>query len=162
MIGANGGAITMTYRDYCEGAGCVRVFRHRTALSAVRDPLGRYVTFHYYGDGDYPTGAGRPAGELAALVPLKPGETWALEELGATASLVPEYRRILPFPPWAGWITTGIGLALASVLLANFPFRRLTEREKCIVWVMAGQCALVAVLWLFYDRYSLVERFVYP
>ena len=67
MIGANGGAITMTYRDYCEGAGCVRVFRHRTALSAVRDPLGRYVTFHYYGDGDYPTGAGRPAGELAAI-----------------------------------------------------------------------------------------------
>ena len=32
MIGANGGAITMTYRDYCEGASCVRVFRHRTAL----------------------------------------------------------------------------------------------------------------------------------
>ena len=67
MIGANGGAITMTYRDYCEGAGCVRVFRHRTALSAVRDTRGGYVTFHYYGDGDYQSGAGRPAGELAAI-----------------------------------------------------------------------------------------------
>jgi RHS repeat-associated protein len=69
MIGANGGAITMTYRDYCEGAGCVRVFRHRTALSAVRDTLGRYVTFHYYGDADYPANAagGRPTGELAAI-----------------------------------------------------------------------------------------------
>jgi RHS repeat-associated protein len=69
MIVTNGGAITMTYRDYCEGAGCVRVFRHRTALSAVRDTLGRYVTFHYYGDGDYPnnTSSGRPAGELAAI-----------------------------------------------------------------------------------------------
>jgi RHS repeat-associated protein len=69
MIGANGGAITMTYRDYCEGAGCVRVFRHRTALSAVRDTLGRYVTFHYYGDVDYQANAaaGRPTGELAAI-----------------------------------------------------------------------------------------------
>jgi 4-amino-4-deoxy-L-arabinose transferase-like glycosyltransferase len=95
-------------------------------------------------------------GGIGFWVPLKPGETWALAELGATASLVPEYRGILPFPPWAGWITTGIGLALASVLLANFPFCRFTEREKCIVWVMAGQCALAAMLWLFYDRYSLV------
>jgi RHS repeat-associated protein len=69
MIGTNGGAITMTYRDYCEGAGCLRVFRHRTALSAVRDTMGRYVTFHYYGDGDYQDNAasGRPAGELAAI-----------------------------------------------------------------------------------------------
>jgi RHS repeat-associated protein len=70
MIGTNGGAITMTYRDYCEGS-CQRVFRHRTALSAVRDTLGRYVTFHYYGDvgNEYPVDAaqGRPAGELAAI-----------------------------------------------------------------------------------------------
>jgi len=96
------------------------------------------------------------SGGIGFWVPLKPGETGALEELGATASLVPEYRRMLPFPQWAGWLTTGIGLALASVLLANVPFRRLTEREKCIVWVIAGQCALTAVLWLFYARYSLV------
>ena len=68
MIGTNGGAITMTYRDYCEGS-CVQVFRHRTALSAVRDTKGRYVTFHYYGDvgNEYPVGAGQPAGELAAI-----------------------------------------------------------------------------------------------
>jgi hypothetical protein len=95
-------------------------------------------------------------GGIEFWVPLKPGETWALEELGATASLVPEYRGMLLLPQWAGWITTGIGLALASVLLANFPFRRFTEREKFIVWVMAGQFALTAVLWLFYDRYNLV------
>src|SRR5262249_23005249 len=50
IIGTNGGAITISYRDYCEGTGCVRVFRRRTALSAIRDTLGRYVTFHYYGD----------------------------------------------------------------------------------------------------------------
>jgi RHS repeat-associated protein len=69
MINSNGAAITMTYRDYCEGTGCLRVFRHRTALSAIRDTLGRYVTFHYYGDNDYPVNAanGRPAGELAAI-----------------------------------------------------------------------------------------------
>src|SRR5262249_50662640 len=70
MIGVNGGAITMTYRDYCEGTSCVRVFRHRTALSAVRDTLGRYVTFHYYGDTNgYPADPanGHPAGELAAI-----------------------------------------------------------------------------------------------
>jgi RHS repeat-associated protein len=68
IINNNGGAITMTYRDYCEGT-CVQVFRHRTALSAVRDTLGRYVTFHYYGDIDYPANAanGQPAGELAAI-----------------------------------------------------------------------------------------------
>ena len=43
--------------------------RQRTALSAVRDTLGRYATFHYYGDNDYPADAvsGRPAGELAAI-----------------------------------------------------------------------------------------------
>src|SRR6266540_3444959 len=69
MLGANGDAITMSYRDYCEGASCVRVFRHRTALSAVRDTLGRYVTFHYYGDNDYTADSanGHPAGELAAI-----------------------------------------------------------------------------------------------
>jgi RHS repeat-associated protein len=69
IIGTNGGAITLTYRDYCEGAGCVRVFRHRTALSAIRDTWGRYVTFHYYGDIDYTdnSAGGRPAGELAAI-----------------------------------------------------------------------------------------------
>src|SRR6266498_1645948 len=69
IIGTNGGVITMTYRDYCEGVGCLRVFRHRTALSAVRDTLGRYFTFHYYADNDYPANAaqGRPAGELAAI-----------------------------------------------------------------------------------------------
>jgi RHS repeat-associated protein len=69
MINSNGGAITLTYRDYCEGESCLRVFRHRTALSAVRDTLGKYVTFHYYGDNDYPSDAaqGRPAGELAAI-----------------------------------------------------------------------------------------------
>jgi RHS repeat-associated protein len=68
MIGTNGGAITMSYRDYCEG-NCQRVFRHRTALSAVRDTLGRYVTFHYYGDNDYTAdpAQGHPAGELAAI-----------------------------------------------------------------------------------------------
>lgn len=70
MINSNGGAITMTYRDYCEG-NCIQVFRHRTALSAVRDTRGRYVTFHYYGDAgnEYPVDAanGKPAGELAAI-----------------------------------------------------------------------------------------------
>ncbi|HEU0177662.1 MAG TPA: PA14 domain-containing protein, partial [Blastocatellia bacterium] len=68
MIGTNGGMIGMSYRDYCEGT-CQRVFRHRTALSAVRDTLGRYVTFHYYGDNDYTAdpAQGHPAGELAAI-----------------------------------------------------------------------------------------------
>jgi len=70
MINSNGGAITMTYRDYCEG-NCRQVFRHRTALSAVRDTLGRYLTFHYYGDVGLEYQAdpnnGKPAGELAAI-----------------------------------------------------------------------------------------------
>jgi len=68
MIGANGGVITMSYRDYCEG-NCQQVFRHRTALNAVRDTRGRYVTFHYYGDAgnEYPVANGHPAGELAAI-----------------------------------------------------------------------------------------------
>jgi RHS repeat-associated protein len=70
MIGANGGVIAMSYRDYCEG-NCQQVFRHRTALNAVRDTKGRYVTFHYYGDAgnEYPADAasGHPAGELAAI-----------------------------------------------------------------------------------------------
>jgi RHS repeat-associated protein len=72
MINTNGGTITMSYRDYCEGT-CTQVFRHRTALNAVRDTRGRYVTFHYYGDAgnEYPADPdptkGHPAGELAAI-----------------------------------------------------------------------------------------------
>jgi RHS repeat-associated protein len=72
MIGTNGGAVTMSYRDYCEG-NCQQVFRHRTALNAVRDTRGIYVTFHYYGDAgnEYPADLdptkGHPAGELAAI-----------------------------------------------------------------------------------------------
>src|SRR5262245_1795537 len=72
MIGTNGGVIAMSYRDYCEG-NCQQVFRHRTALNAVRDTRGRYVTFHYYGDAgnEYPADPdptkGHPAGELAAI-----------------------------------------------------------------------------------------------
>ncbi|MGH9898008.1 MAG: RHS repeat domain-containing protein, partial [Pyrinomonadaceae bacterium] len=64
----NGGAITLGYRDYCEGP-CQRTFRYRTALNTVRDTLGRHITFHYYGDSDYPAdaGSGRPGGELAAI-----------------------------------------------------------------------------------------------
>jgi hypothetical protein len=85
-------------------------------------------------------GAGTYGG-IGFWVPLKPGETWALEELGATAPLVPEYRQMLPFPPWAGWLTTGSGLALAAVLLANVPCRRWTAREQYLVWVLAGQGA---------------------
>jgi RHS repeat-associated protein len=91
IINTNGGAITMSYRDYCEG-NCTRVFRHRTALNAVRDTLGRYVTFHYYGDvvdangdgePDYPVDAdptkGHPAGELAAI--KAPDKNGAMQEV---------------------------------------------------------------------------------
>jgi len=69
IINTNGSAITMSYRDYCEGAGCQRVFRFHTAFNAIRDTLGRYLTFHYYGDAGYTADPnnGRPAGTLAAI-----------------------------------------------------------------------------------------------
>jgi hypothetical protein len=95
-------------------------------------------------------------GGVGFWVPLAPGETWAIDELGATAALVPEWRSAFLFPRWAGWITTAIGLGLGSILLVEFPWHPLREREKFVVWTIAGQCALMSVLWLFYDRYGLV------
>lgn len=93
---------------------------------------------------------------LEFWIPLAPGQTWAIDELGATTALVPEWQSAVPFPRWAGWATTAIGLGLGAVILAELPVRRLREHEMFILWVIAGQFVLAAVLWLFYDRYGLV------
>lgn len=85
---------------------------------------------------------------------LAPGFTWTWGELGATESLVAG----LPVPPIARWVAVAVTtVAFASSALAcALAWRRLRAGDAFLAWSFAGQLGLVAVLWLFYDRYLLV------
>ena len=100
--------------------------------------------------------------------PLASGSTWALLELGATEPLVPGFEE--PAVPW--WVG-GAGTALAfvsfAILLAGSPWLGPTARSRraaggedreraamaLMTWCCVGHVLLLAVLWLFYDRYAL-------
>ena len=94
--------------------------------------------------------------DLDLWIPLAPGETWAIGELGATAPLVPEWDQ----PSWpvgVEQLLLAMGLCLGCVVLAAaWPPSPLRAAEKFIWWVIAGQFMLSAILWLGYDRYGLV------
>jgi hypothetical protein len=87
--------------------------------------------------------------------PLSSGSTWAVGELGGTEPLVRDYQ-IFEQPPWLVWTITAVTLASASVLLARLLRRRWQQGEELLLWLAAGQFLLMAILWLFYDRYALV------
>jgi hypothetical protein len=88
-------------------------------------------------------------------LPLAPGETWAFDELGATEPLVPGYTDP-PIPEWLSWVAMVLGWASFSLLLATQVRRRYSPAEAFFLWLAVGHCLVMAVLWLFYDRYALV------
>ena len=79
--------------------------------------------------------------------------TWTYGELGATQSLVA--GKPSPLVPAAiGGGVTLLGL-LSSALVLGVLRRRLRAPESFVAWSLAGQVGLLAILWLFYDRYLL-------
>src|SRR5688572_25565062 len=86
--------------------------------------------------------------------PLIGGQTWWPGELGATEPLVPDYDRPAT-PAWWVSLVTAVTLTSASVLVERSA-RRLDTPDTFLLLQMFGQFLLVALLWLFYDRYALV------
>jgi hypothetical protein len=89
-----------------------------------------------------------------APLPLEDGSTWSLQELGGTQSLVgmPPDR---PLPAW--WPVGARVLTTFMLCLVLAPVFRgdLAKEAMPLVWGLAGYFTLMAVLWLFYDRYVL-------
>jgi hypothetical protein len=98
--------------------------------------------------------------EVRYCLPLNGGETWALEELGATSSLVPGYedpewpQGTLPQPETICWALLVVGWGSFSIFLAT-QWRRPRPGKAFFLWIMLGYLAMIAVLWLDYDRYAL-------
>lgn len=92
--------------------------------------------------------------KLAFAPPFAARQTWALGEVGTTEQFVANYTS-LTAPAWALWSATVAAVASFAVLVAAC-WRRLRVRgEAFIAWLALGLFLLSAVLWLFYDRYSL-------
>lgn len=85
--------------------------------------------------------------------PLAPSFTWTWGELGATEALVAGREAVAP-PAWLATAATCLAFA-SSALAAGLAIRRLSPGESFVAWSFAAHLALVAVLWLFYDRYFL-------
>ncbi len=92
---------------------------------------------------------------LGVWMPLEPGEVWAWREIGAAASLVPEWQPD-PLPLWISAAVLTLALGSAGALVAAWPARNLREADKFLLWNVAMQVFFVALLWLTYDRCGLV------
>ena len=84
---------------------------------------------------------------LDAWIPFEPGHIWAFREIGATASFVPGWHPD-PLPWWVAASAVTVALASAAILVAAWPRGALREAEKFLLWNIAAQTLLVAVLWL--------------
>ncbi|MEW6270734.1 MAG: glycosyltransferase family 39 protein [Thermodesulfobacteriota bacterium] len=85
--------------------------------------------------------------------PLAPTFTWTWTELGASESLVaPKPDHVAP--AWATASATGAAFVSFALVMA-LVLRRLRPEEAFLAWAAAGQLGLIAILWLFYDRYML-------
>ena len=85
------------------------------------------------------------------LIPVK--SFWTLDELGLTMELVPGFT---PFtaPEWVYWFLCGLGWLSTSVLIASLIYRP-SVTEWFFLWSIFFGTALIALLWLFQDRYAL-------
>ena len=92
---------------------------------------------------------------LNAWIPFEAGSIWALREIGAGASFVPGWQAD-PLSPWVAVCGVAMALTSAAILVAAWPPGSLREAEKFLVWNIAAQALLGAVLWLTDDRYALV------
>jgi hypothetical protein len=86
---------------------------------------------------------------------LSSGATWALTEVGATEPLIPNSQPP-GLPGWWRWTAPILTSASFALLLAALLRRRHPPREAFLLWLAGGQFVLMALLWLFYDRYALV------
>jgi len=84
---------------------------------------------------------------------LAPSFTWTHGELGATEALVAA-RPAPTFPALLASALTATGFA-SSALLTGIAWRRLAAPAAFLAWSFLGHLGLLAVLWLFYDRYLL-------
>jgi hypothetical protein len=86
--------------------------------------------------------------------PLVARAVWAVKELGATEALVPGYAPIGRQP--VTWILVPVVLLLGGQWVAALlKRRRLEPAEVFLGSMLVGHVLLVALLWLFYDRYLL-------
>jgi hypothetical protein len=89
------------------------------------------------------------------IPPLATGSTWSFAELGGTESLVAGFQPPL-MPSWCIGVLTCMGLGSAAVWLATLQWRLQSPGAVFLGWLTLGHFLLMAILWLFYDRYTLV------
>lgn len=87
------------------------------------------------------------------LQPLHSGATWSWRELGYVD--VPN-RPALPPPPWLAHALCAIAVLSFAVALANLPRLRWGPANALLAWQAVGHLLLIALLWLFYDRFLLI------
>jgi Dolichyl-phosphate-mannose-protein mannosyltransferase len=89
------------------------------------------------------------------IPPLDAGATWSLTELGGAESLVAGFQPPV-VPSWCTGVITFMRLGSAAIVLATFQRRLQSPGEAFLGWLALGHFLLMAILWLFYDRYALV------
>jgi dolichyl-phosphate-mannose-protein mannosyltransferase len=87
--------------------------------------------------------------------PLSLNSIWSLFELGATESLVPVFQP-RAIPPWWSALVPFAAAGSTAIFLATLPRPFYRPGEAFLGWVTLGHFLLMAILWLFYDRYALV------
>jgi hypothetical protein len=87
--------------------------------------------------------------------PLTPGQTWAVDELGATRSQVNGYQPT-EIPKGLRFFFLEVGAGSFAVLAGSRLRRSWRPGEAFLAWLIVGHVLLIAILWLFYDRYALV------
>jgi len=86
--------------------------------------------------------------------PLTQGSFWAVRELGAAETMVPGPP--MPNSPWMTWALVPVALLAGGHLLFIWLRRPPAgPAQAFLYWVLLGEGCLVALLWLFYDRYLL-------
>jgi hypothetical protein len=87
--------------------------------------------------------------------PLVGEATWTVHELGATEPLIPGYVAPGPPPP-AAYAVAVLALVACAAVAACAIARRFAPPRAYFAWLIAGNVALITVLFLTYDRYALV------
>ena len=96
------------------------------------------------------------AAGLRYPLPLMTGSTWALNELGGTSLLVPNYS-VPPVSAIICWSALAVGAcSLATAMAAAMTRNRWTAGERFLILAMGGHFLLIALIWLINDRYAIV------
>jgi len=95
------------------------------------------------------------AAGLRYPLPLMTGSTWAMNELGGTSLLVPNYS-VPPVSALICWTALVVGAFALATAAAAITGRRWTPGELFLILAMGGHFLLIALIWLINDRYALV------